>query len=427
MKNRHIRWIFLLSAMFTVGIVLIQVFWVRKAYMLEDKEFNMKAFAALRNTTVNYWEWRGIEPSHYDVVNRIQPDYYVVQINDEIDEKLLSHILRVEFEKVHLITDIEFCFYDCMLDSVMASHFIDMTGSNKETHEFSSFEYPKLSRDNYYIGVHFPNRKEFVFKNMGLWYFSTFFILLLLIFLTYVLSLILKQKRLREVQKEFVNNMTHEFKTPLSSIQLAAEVLKKPEILNKPQRLLSYATIIDNEAVRLAKHVERVLQMANAEKGEIILNKEKINLNRLIITVVEKFQDKFDSINGEISLHLPDKDVEVFIDALHIENVFSNLLDNAMKYRNDKKLKVDIELSILRKKAEVRIADNGIGIAEEHQKLLFDKFYRVPTGNIHNVKGFGLGLNYVDIIIKAHDGNIKLESVINEGSTFIISLPLLKG
>lgn len=426
MKNRHIRWIFVLSALFTVGIVLIQVFWVRKAYMLEDKEFNMKAFAALRNATVNYWEWRGIEPSHYDVVNRIQPDYYVVQINDEIDEKLLSHILRVEFEKVHLITDIEFCFYDCMLDSVMASHFIDMTGSNKAIQELSSFEYPKLSRDNYYIGVHFPNRKEFVFKNMGLWYFSTFFILLLLIFLTYVLGVILKQKRLREVQKEFVNNMTHEFKTPLSSIQLAAGVLKKPEILNKPQRLLSYATIIDNEAVRLAKHVERVLQMANAEKGEIILNKEIVNVISLINTTVKKFQDKFDSINGEILLHLPEENIEVYIDVLHIENVLSNLLDNAIKYRNNKKLLVTISVSIVRKKVEIRIADNGIGIAEEHQKLLFDKFYRVPTGNVHNVKGFGLGLNYVDIIVKAHEGSIKVESIINEGSTFIITLPVYK-
>jgi|SRR5690554_506547 len=424
MKNAHIKWIFILATLCTVGIILTQVYWVRKAYMLEDKAFDYRVHAALRNTALNYWESQNIEAANYNIVTRIAPDYYVVQIDDKIDPAFIEHILKVEFEDHQLITDFEFCFYDCMKDTVMSRHLINMTST--EGKQLSNFEYPNLSRDNYYFGVHFPNRKEFVLKKMGPWYFSTAFILLVFLFLTYILFLILKQKRLSEIQKDFVNNMTHEFKTPLSSIQLAAEVLKRTDIVEQPKRLLSYATIIDSEATKLAQQIERVLQMAHAEKGDLILQKKRVNLIDILNHVLLHYQSLIQDDLVEIDLHYIDEEIWIQADALHIENVFSNLIDNAIKYKNDVKPIIEIIVKTKKQSVEIAFIDNGIGIAEEHKALLFDKFYRVPTGNIHNVKGFGLGLNYVQIILRSHGGDVKCLSKLGEGSTFTVTLPIIK-
>lgn len=426
MKNAHLRWIFFLASIFTIGIVLIQVYWVRKAYQLEDKEFNLRAYEALRVASKEYWDWRGIEHPNYDVVTRVQPDYYVVQIDDEIDPAILTHILKREFENVNLITDIEFCFYDCMKDSLMQQHYISVSGEERKQ-TLSNVELPKLERDNYYFGVHFVDRKSFISQKMSLWYFSTAFVLLLLVFLSYVLGLILRQRRLREIQKEFISNMTHEFRTPLASIQLAAEVLKQPTIVEKPQRLLSYATIIDSEAVKLAQHVERVLQMAQSEKGKLILHKELVEIQYIFDEVEKHFLEKAKGEEVELKFEIPEETVWLELDPLHIENVLSNLIDNALKYKKEN-VPLKVEIFTLRKKQnlEICVRDNGIGISEAHQKLLFNKFYRVPTGDVHNVKGFGLGLNYVEIIVKEHQGKIRVESILGEGSTFIVSLPIFK-
>ncbi len=425
MKNAQIKWIFILATLCTVGVILIQVYWVRKAYMLEDRAFNFRVHAALRNTALNYWETQNIEAANYNIVTRVEPDYYVVQIDDKIDPSFIEHILKVEFEEHQLITDFEFCFYDCMKDSVMSRHLISMTGAADHNKILSNFEYPKLSRDNYYFGVHFPNRKEFVLKKMGPWYFSTAFILLVFLFLTYILFLVLKQKRLSEIQKDFVNNMTHEFKTPLSSIQLAAEVLKRPDMVNQPQRLLSYATIIDSEATKLAQQIERVLQMAHAEKGDLILQKKKHNLIEILNRVLVHYQSLIQDELVAIEIRHTEKEIWINADALHMENVFSNLIDNAIKYKNEEQPIIVIDVGVKKHNVEISFIDNGIGISEEHQALLFDKFYRVPTGNIHDVKGFGLGLNYVQIILRSHGGDIKCLSKLGEGSTFIVTLPIL--
>lgn len=426
MRNSQIKWMFFLVAVSVICISIIQVYWVRKAYVLEDKDFNYKVHIALRNTAINYWEWNNIEPASYDVVSRIERDYYVVQIDDQVEPEFVQHLLKVEFEKQQLITDFEFCFYDCMEDSVMARFLIARTGEVTPNHENPNYQYPKLNRDNYYFGVHFPHRNEFVIQNMGPWVVFTIFIILLFAFLVYIVMLVLKQKRLSEIQKDFVNNMTHEFKTPLAAIQLSAEVLKHPEITKKPQRLLSYATIIDSEASRLGQQIERVLEMAHAEKGDLFLHKKRIALKQLLEQVVQHYDGLIQQKELIIEQVLPEEEIWINVDALHMENVFSNLIDNAIKYRSSDIPRVIITVKKKKNKVFISLQDNGVGIEEEHHKLLFDKFYRVPTGNVHNVKGFGLGLNYVQIILHSHDGDIKCFSKLGAGSTFTITLPILK-
>lgn len=415
MKNATIRLIFILALLSSAGIISTQVYWVKRAYDLEEREFNLTANNALRNVALKIWDMKKVQPAVYNIVDNVAPGYFIVQINDHVDADVLRHFLREEFEKRNLITDFEFGMYDCMSDTLMNYSYVHMSGSNESFEPVMDF--PKLSRENYYFGVFFPHRKNYVASQLSIWILSSLVLLFVLLFLGYVVFAILKQKKLSEVQKDFVNNMTHEFKTPLATIQLSAEVLKNPDIVQKPQRLLNYATIIDNEASQLALQVERVLQMAHAEKGEIQLRKQPLIWQDLIREVGNSFENMLARKDAVLHLHLPEEPVHYTGDKLHLKNAISNLIDNSLKYAEENPV-IDIHLKESNKQIKIDVTDNGMGIDKIHQKMLFKRFYRVPTGNIHNVKGFGLGLNYVRIIARAHGGEVICNSKPNKGSTF---------
>lgn len=422
MKNATIRLIFILALLSAAGIIATQVYWVKRAYDLEEKEFNLNVNTGLRNVALKIWEMKKIQPLVYNVVDQVEPEYFIVQINDHVDADVLKHFLTVEFEKRNLITDFEYGMYDCMSDTLANYHYVQMSGNNEKFTPTSIKDFPRLSKENYYFGVMFPHRKNYVASQLSIWILSSLVLLCVLVFLGYVVFVILKQKRLSEVQKDFVNNMTHEFKTPLATIQLSAEVLKNPDIIQKPQRLLNYATIIDNEASQLALQVERVLQMAHAEKGEIQLRSQAIAWQDLIREAAGSFEHMLLRKNAALHLHLPETPIESTGDKLHLKNAISNLIDNALKYAEENPV-IDIHLKENNKQIRIDVSDNGIGIDKVHQKMLFRRFYRVPTGNVHDVKGFGLGLNYVRIIAKAHGGTAICSSKPGKGSTFSLIFP----
>lgn len=421
MKNSIIRLIFVLSLVAAVGIIVSQIFWVKKAYDLEDTEFENKVNSSLKNVALKIWEIKKNQSTIYNVVDQVNPGYFIVQVNQQISDELLEHFLKEQFEEHNLVTDFEYGQYDCATDSIVSMKYVSMLHGNVDRNG-SSYTYPIEQRENYYFAVHFPNRKQYIGEQLHVWIYSSLFLLAVIIILTLTVYVIMKQKRLSEVQKDFVNNMTHEFKTPLATIQLSAEVLKKPEIIEKPQRLLNYATLIDKEASQLALQIERVLQMAHAEKGEIILKYERIKVNDLVTDVFNSFSDKFEQNEIVASLELPNKELVADLDQLHIKNAISNLIENAIKYAGEG-ASVKVILSGNEKKIRILIEDNGPGIAPEFQKLLFNRFFRVPKGNRHDVKGFGIGLNYVKIITNTHGGDVTLKSEENKGTTFIITLP----
>jgi two-component system phosphate regulon sensor histidine kinase PhoR len=258
-----------------------------------------------------------------------------------------------------------------------------------------------------------------------------------IVFFGYTLFVIFKQKRLSEIQKDFINNMTHEFRTPISTIAISAEVLKDPQTANHPERLLNYATIIQNENNRLRQQVDRVLQAARLDKEDIGLKPEFLNLETIIGDAVNNFSLTVQEKAGRISIVNQITNSTIKADKIHITNVINNLIDNALKYC-ERKPNITIRVSqatILSSKkswpsttsgkpfVEVSISDTGIGISSENQKRIFQQFYRVPTGNIHNVKGFGIGLHYVKLIVEAHGGSVSVTSEPGVGSTFTLSLP----
>jgi two-component system, OmpR family, phosphate regulon sensor histidine kinase PhoR len=422
MKNSTLRIIFIFAVIIAAIMVYTQYKWVQRAIEIGEKDFDRRVTIALKETGENllkgsYSEYNGSK----NLVEQISPDYYIVKVNDKINYvSSLQELLTRELKSQDLITTYEFGIYDCETDKMKLGKRINMLNPSDTILQPTSF--PKQQKINYYFGVNFPEREKYLSSQLAYLKLGTGILFCLLGILAYIIFIIFKQKRLQEVQKDFVNNMTHEFKTPLSTIQIASEVLKNPKIVNNPERLLNYATIISNETSQLTSQVERVLQMANTEKAEVILKKSDFDLNEVLDELYAKYRAFLRSKNGDITMPIKTEPYMLHADRLHIKNLISNLIDNAIKYCEQAPI-INITSSYNQKGVTLTIQDNGIGIQKEHLKNIFNKFYRVPTGNIHNVKGFGLGLSYVKLITKRHGGEVNCESEFGKGTKFSIFIP----
>jgi two-component system phosphate regulon sensor histidine kinase PhoR len=255
---------------------------------------------------------------------------------------------------------------------------------------------------------------------MTIWFFLVGILAISVIFFAYAIFVILKQKKFSELQRDFINNMTHEFKTPIASINLAADVISNPVSIGEPSRILTYGSVIKQEVNRLNDQVDKVLQIARIEKSGFHLRMEMLEINAIIRQAVDNclanYADKV-----KINCELAENTGQVAGDRMHLTNIFYNLLDNAVKYAGDNP-EINIKTIKRAKKLLIYVSDNGPGIARVHQKRVFQKFYRIPTANVHDVKGFGLGLFYVKSICDAHRWKISLDPSTENGSTFIIEI-----
>lgn len=420
-KTSTIRFIVVLAVLSIAGISITQVYWVKRAFDLKEDEFKRNVNTALLNVAQQIYSFadHGPAPTH-NPVKQLSTNYFVVMVNSQINASLLEFMLRTEFDKRKIQADFEYGIYDCANEKMVYGNYVQVNDGKSKT-EISK-NLPKWNTQGYYFGVQFPNREAQIINQMGIWSFSSVVLLVVIVFFAYTLFVILKQKRLSEIQKDFINNMTHEFKTPIATIALSTEVLKSPDIIRQPERLLSYATIIENENKRLKQHVERVLQMAKLDKESIELKKEPVHLHDVVQEVTRGMSNAIAEKKIELDLDLQAAEPVIEADKLHTTNVVYNLLDNAIKYSGENP-KIWISVKQAEKHIVLEVKDNGIGVKEDDQKKIFDKFFRVPTGNVHNVKGFGLGLNYVRQIVDAHRGRITLKSHLGEGCTFRIYFP----
>ena len=276
----------------------------------------------------------------------------------------------------------------------------------------------------FYVHVHYPNLDGYIFKNIWLLLaVSLIFILAIIGLIYYILRTIVQQKKNSEIKNDFINNMTHELKTPISTVSLACEALADPELGNIESVKNRYIGIINAENKRLGLLVEEVLQSAVLDKGDFKLKREELDMHVVINDVIDKFSIQVKERSGEIKPRLEASKSLVEADRNHLTNVIYNLLDNAVKYSKDSPV-IEITTKNDANFITIGVKDSGIGISPENLKKVFDKLYRVPTGNVHNVKGFGLGLSYVKIICERHGGRVYVDSELGEGSTFYIELPL---
>lgn len=280
-----------------------------------------------------------------------------------------------------------------------------------------------------FVEVYFPGRHRFMMLS-GLDFVipSLIYTLVMLVLFVVVIIMVLRQKKLSEIKTDFINNMTHEFKTPISSISLASQMLGDPSVIKSPETMSHLTGVIADETKRLRMQVEKVLQMSMFEHQKTNLKLQDIPVNAIVENACSAFRLKVEKAGGRIETHLDAEDDLCMVDEMHFANVVHNLMDNAYKYASeDRPLHLTLTTRNLPEDhLELRVVDNGIGIRREDLKRIFEKFYRVPTGNLHNVKGFGLGLAYVQKIVRDHGGNIRVESEMGRGTTFIITLPLMK-
>jgi two-component system phosphate regulon sensor histidine kinase PhoR len=419
LKNSTIFRVVLVGALAIISIIGVQTYWVMKSWDVQENEFHERVVVALLNVAKEF-EKLGNQLPAYDLITQVTSNYYVVNINDVINANNLEFFLRRELEAVGITEGFEYGIYDCATNKMVYGDYI--SNSPIDTVAIRNTDLPIYDKFIYYFGVRFPNRTNQILNSMGLTITFTLVLLLSIVFFLYSISVILRQKHLSEMQKDFINNMTHEFKTPISTIKISADVFLNTPAVQQDERLSQYARIIRDQNQRLNNQVEKVLQLAKIEGDNFRLTPEEINLHEFLEQIIPTARVKVEELGGSLHCSLDAANAVIAADRLHLSNIVHNLLDNAIKYCREAP-RIEVSTQTKGKNLILTITDNGIGIPPEYQNKVFEKFYRVPTGNVHNVKGFGLGLFYIKSICLAHGWKIDLESQVDRGTSIAISMP----
>lgn len=362
-----------------------------------------------------------------DIVNDVFDELVSVNVyndyNKKVDTTIIDSILRVELADKGVTAKYKF-----KVCSPAAHKQCSDSCKAIDEHYLNSPYKVNLSPDNIFIApqyltVYFPHQKRYLLSSLwSMLLVSGAFLLALIFSFYYTITTIFKQKKLSEIKNDFISNMTHEFKTPISTISLACEVLNDKSVEKTPERTAKFVRMIGDENKRLSLLVENILQTAILDKGKFKLKISQVDIHTLIEQTITNIKLQVENREGEITTDLKALQSTVNADRVHITNIIFNLIDNALKYSNEKP-HIKISTTSDTQGIFISVQDNGIGISKENQKRIFETMYRVPTGNVHNVKGFGLGLSYVKAIVEKHGGTIAVESELNKGSTFTVYLP----
>lgn len=361
-----------------------------------------------------------------DVLSSMMNDYRNLPIENRITVDVLDSIISSELKIRGIITEFEFGIFSPIRNFMP----IQKTGQYPKELLNKGFSYVLFPSDMTsnpdYLMLYFPKEKRFLITQ--LWQtlsVSIFLIVVIILSFAFTLITILKQKKVSEMRNDFINNMTHEIKTPIATISLACEALSDKDIIKSEGVYNNYIHVIEEENKRLGNMTERILQSAKLEKGQIMLKKEEVDIHEIIDDAIKNIKLQVENRGGKILTRLNAAHSVLMADKVHITNVLFNLFDNANKYcLNDPRIEITTEDSY--SGLLISVKDNGTGISKANQKKIFEKLYRIPTGNLHNVKGFGLGLSYVKAIVEQHEGKISLESEMNQGTNFILYLPIHK-
>ncbi|MBK7308022.1 MAG: HAMP domain-containing histidine kinase [Chitinophagaceae bacterium] len=423
-----------------LGLIFFQYMWIKSAKDIKDKQVeenivNAQYYAA----TILTQERNSLMPlsRKSDMLfpgDKLQMQYFKPSVIKRFSKDEIADIIRMGFNKYNL-KDYPFefnvsvnaingdqvysdNFYKYYLDSNNLRHVLAL-----EPPSGSSFE--NLVSEEL-LSIIVPHQKGLIWKEM-IWFIVGAILFTIIITTAFFITVrtLLKQKKLSEIKSDFINNMTHEFKTPLATISLAVDALKNDKVAGNKEKSDYFTGIIKEENKRMNKQVETILQAALLDKNEVQLNMKRLLAHDIIVNVLNNINLQVEEKGGKIDVELEAENDLILADEVHFTNVINNLLDNAVKYSKDN-LHIKLSTKNAGNHLKIKIEDNGIGMNKETLNRIFEKFYRAHTGNVHNVKGFGLGLSYVKTMIDAHHGNIKAESVLGKGSSFTISLPLPK-
>src|SRR3989339_975642 len=412
MKNKTIKIIVLLTALSLIGLVLMQLFWIKNALDLAGQHYDHRVSEALQDVM------KDIEMHNNTKADSLKSCCYFpckthIKTREFIQTDVLDSLLKKHFYYKNLDSIYEFAIVKSTNDSLLFAKKGAITQGFPTSCHITGLSCLKQA-GSYHLEVYFPCKKRFIFVRMALWMSVSIVFLLIVIFcFSYIVFTIIRQKKLSEMKNDFINNMTHELKTPISTISMASEVLMKKD--TPKDRIEKYSKVIFEENKRLLLLVDRVLKTSELDKKEYELHKEVVDIHELIPQTVSKLCMEQCSKNVNLNFNLNALKYTISVDFIHFSNIINNLVDNAYKYSKEQP-----EITITTKNNDkgifISVKDNGIGISSEQQKHVFEKFYRVHTGNRHDVKGFGLGLFYVKSIVEMHGGTVSVQSEMNSGS-----------
>lgn len=443
MSKKKIIIVTLFAAILLMGMVALQLNWIKSAMLIKEKDFNNEVQNVFNTvmTKVNHHEQKCMQQrmvklmreqntGNQNVGRVFGMNSGVIHIETDIvnsifDDKKTSYIsidtiIKNELKKRNIKLDYSFNVFDKYNNISL----VDSVPQNAD--HTNTYVFPFLSNDIMHqlvLVVSFPNEKAFIFKQISLMILLSLLLIIGMVYIfSYSISTIIKQEKVSEMKNDFINNMTHEFKTPISTISLACQALTDKDIPKTRDIYDTYIGIINEENHRLGNMAEKILQSAVVDKPGLTLKVDEVDLHKIINESVKNIEIQAKQKHGGIRTNLNATHATILADAVHVGNVIYNLLDNAIKYS---KREPDIVISTVShdKCIEIIVADNGIGISKANQKKIFEKLFRVSTGNIHEVKGFGLGLSYVKAIVDRHRGSITLDSQVGKGTTFYVKLP----
>lgn len=418
MKKRAVFFIILFSSISLVSLVIIQIFWLNNAFDLAEKQFDHRVNVALNETVA---EMERLLPEMECCPQKLNEDESVCKLFFVVDIKLLDSLLVKYIQYNRLDLRYEYRIVRTSSDSVVFN--TDSKQDLDYSHPYKICLSCLYQQEIYHLEVYFPFKKRFIIFEMGIWLgISIFFLFVVMIGFSLIIYHTLKQKKISQVKDDFINNMTHEFQTPISTISLASEVLLKSSANPGKEMIEQYAKIIFDENFRLRTHVERVLQLALIENGELRIEYTIFDLHTILQDTIRNLCLEHCEKEVKIEYLLDAKPSVISADVLHFTNIATNIIDNAVKYSGEEPA-LWISTKNYKEGLMISFIDNGPGIPPSKQKAIFQKFNRLSKGNIHNVKGFGIGLYYVKTMIEAHGGFIQVSNEPGKGSRFDIYLP----
>ncbi|MEC4003903.1 HAMP domain-containing sensor histidine kinase [Flavobacterium sp. SUN052] len=416
MKTKNLNIIIVLGLVATIGILIAQLLWTKQAYNLEEQKFSQKTHIALLEVVKKLYQGTNSELPSDNPIKKIASDYYIVNVENDFEPSVLEYYLKAEFTKFNIATDFEYAMYNCQSDEMVYGDYISFSD---KSHEKRTVYFPKHKNLVYYFAIRFPNETSYLFSSLRFWFVLSFALIIILLVYVYSIYTIIQQKKYSELQRDFINNMTHEFKTPLSSILLASNYLNKQDLIKKDKKLEKYTEIIINQSKKLNSHIEQLLNIAKSDNAPMKMDKKEIAIVPILKDVIENMQLKHQDLKVTIN---SSEDFKIFADEFHFTNIIYNLLDNSIKYCDEIP---EIVITILDEKKNliIEFCDNGIGISDKNITFIFDKFYRIPSTKSNEVNGFGLGLYYVKKICIQHNWKIIARKNKSKGITISLELP----
>lgn len=418
MKRKQLNSILILGALAIFGIIVLQLYWLALAWQIKNREFDERLNISLRHIAEQMAAKTDTKLPKKGLIEKLSPNEYLVNYNDVIKPDILEDYLIRELDIIEPGLKFEYAVYDCFTDDLIYGN---CCGVEEKTKKEILKKLVNTEKYTYYFVVRFPDKRLFLLSNLKLFILLGLFAIIVVFAYIYAVATLFRQRKLSELQKDFVDNMTHEFKTPLTSIRLAANVIAKSDEINKNKKLSKYSKIIEQQSDKLTKHIERLLDLIRSDK-KFDLKIEDVELGNFIKNLISGLEHELHSKNAVVNFNTPENEIFIKADKYHLNNIIYNIIDNAIKYNDSEKKIINIYIDDKGNYYDLTVEDNGIGIPEENINNIFKKFYRVQKDDIHDVKGFGLGLYYVKNIIKLHGWSVEVQSKPKKGTKFIIHI-----